>query len=164
MTMQINIPEIVAEVTAQFLRYEKALGSNDVDTIDTLFWNHERTLRYGPQGTMLGHAQRVREAHVLGCHPHVRARVATVGVAAEQEGATLVRAPQPEEHGDRRRLPGAVRTEQRDDLALFDGERGLVDGGEVAEPLRHALEQRRCQDGASRTAGARSTRSASRAL
>jgi hypothetical protein len=57
MTMQINIPEIVAEVTAEFMRYEKALGSNDVDTIDTLFWNHERTLRYGPQGTMLGHAQ-----------------------------------------------------------------------------------------------------------
>jgi hypothetical protein len=55
--MQINIPEIVAEVTAQFMRYEKALGSNDVDTIDTLFWDDPQTLRYGPQGTMLGHAQ-----------------------------------------------------------------------------------------------------------
>ncbi|HEY7244535.1 MAG TPA: oxalurate catabolism protein HpxZ [Xanthobacteraceae bacterium] len=55
--MRTNIPEVVAEVTAEFMRYERALGSNDVDTIDTLFWNDPRTLRYGPQGTMLGHAQ-----------------------------------------------------------------------------------------------------------
>ncbi len=54
--MDINIPEVVAEVTAEFLRYEKALGSNDVDTIDTLFWDSPLTLRYGPNGTLLGHA------------------------------------------------------------------------------------------------------------
>ena len=55
--MQINIPEIVAEVTAEFMRYERALGSNDIDTIDTLFWNDPLTLRYGPNGTLLGHVQ-----------------------------------------------------------------------------------------------------------
>lgn len=55
--MQTNIPEIVAEVTEQFKRYEKALGSNDLDTLDTLFWDDPRTLRYGPNGTLVGHAQ-----------------------------------------------------------------------------------------------------------
>jgi len=53
--MQINIPEIVAEVTDAFMRYERALGSNDVDTIDELFWDNPETLRYGPNGTLVGH-------------------------------------------------------------------------------------------------------------
>jgi hypothetical protein len=54
--MELNIPEVVAEVRAAFMRYERALGINDIDTIDSLFWNNELTLRYGPNGTLLGHA------------------------------------------------------------------------------------------------------------
>ena len=55
-THEVNIPEVVAEVAAAFERYEKALGSNDVDTLATLFWDSPLTLRYGPNGTLLGHA------------------------------------------------------------------------------------------------------------
>ena len=54
-SMEINIPEIVAEVTDAFMGYESALGSNDIDTIDTLFWDSSLTLRYGPNGTLVGH-------------------------------------------------------------------------------------------------------------
>jgi len=54
--MDINIPEVVAEVTAAFERYERALGSNDLDTLEELFWNSPLTLRYGPNGTLLSHA------------------------------------------------------------------------------------------------------------
>ena len=54
--MEINIPDVVAEVTDAFMRYEKALSINDVETIDTLFWKSPLTLRYGPNGTLLGHA------------------------------------------------------------------------------------------------------------
>ncbi len=54
--MEIDIPEIVAEVTAAFERYEQALSTNDLDTIDGLFRDSELTLRYGPNGTLLGHA------------------------------------------------------------------------------------------------------------
>ena len=53
--MEIDIPEIVAEVTAAFERYEQALSTNDIDTIDTLFWDSPLTLRYGPNGTLLSH-------------------------------------------------------------------------------------------------------------
>lgn len=35
--MDINIPEVVAEVTEAFMRYERALTVNDLDTIDLLF-------------------------------------------------------------------------------------------------------------------------------
>ena len=54
--MDINIPEIVAEVTDAFQQYEKALGTNDLDTIAGLFWDSPLTLRYGPNGTLLSHA------------------------------------------------------------------------------------------------------------
>ena len=55
--MQINIPEIVDQVTAQFYRYEKALMANDVDELNTLFWVAEETVRYGPVETLYGHAE-----------------------------------------------------------------------------------------------------------
>ena len=45
--MNINIPDVVAEVTAAFQRYEKALNGNDVTVLDELFWNSPHTLRYG---------------------------------------------------------------------------------------------------------------------
>jgi len=53
--MDINIPEIVDEVTDAFMSYEKALTENDVDMINHLFWNDPKTLRYGPNGTLVGH-------------------------------------------------------------------------------------------------------------
>ena len=45
--MDVNIPEVVAEVTAAFMRYEKALTSNDVVVLDELFHDSPLTLRYG---------------------------------------------------------------------------------------------------------------------
>ena len=54
--MEINIPEIVAEVNEAFMKYEKAILANDVEMINELFWNDEKTLRYGQNGTLVGHA------------------------------------------------------------------------------------------------------------
>ena len=45
--MEIDLPEVVAEVTAEFERYEKALVSNDVATLDAIFRKDPRTIRYG---------------------------------------------------------------------------------------------------------------------
>ncbi|MDB5359440.1 MAG: hypothetical protein JWO51_737 [Rhodospirillales bacterium] len=53
--MDINIPEIVAEVTAVFMRYEAALIDNDVAVLDELFWNSPHTLRYGVGENLYGH-------------------------------------------------------------------------------------------------------------
>jgi len=54
--MDINLPEIVAEVTAQFQRYETALVTNDIATLNALFWNDALTLRYGLNENLYGHA------------------------------------------------------------------------------------------------------------
>ena len=45
--MEIDLPDVLAEVTAQFARYEQALVSNDVAVLNELFHRDARTLRYG---------------------------------------------------------------------------------------------------------------------
>ncbi len=52
--MDINIPEIVAEVEAAFARYEVALVTNDIETLVELFWNDPRVLRYGGGENLYG--------------------------------------------------------------------------------------------------------------
>src|SRR3954468_24727669 len=54
--MEINLPDVVAEVTAQFQRYEQALVANDTETLDALFWNNGLTLRFGMNENLYGHA------------------------------------------------------------------------------------------------------------
>ena len=49
--------EVVAEVTAAFNRYEKALNTNDVVTLDELFWKSPHTLRFGVGEQLYGHDQ-----------------------------------------------------------------------------------------------------------
>lgn len=45
--MEINRPDIVAEMTENFSRYERALMTNDVADLVHLFWDSPLTLRYG---------------------------------------------------------------------------------------------------------------------
>jgi hypothetical protein len=45
--MEVNKPEIVAEVTAAFVEYERALVDNDVELMNALFWHTPETVRYG---------------------------------------------------------------------------------------------------------------------
>jgi len=53
--MQIDLPEVVAEVRAAFERYEKALVSNDVPVLDELFCDDPRTVRYGATEILYGY-------------------------------------------------------------------------------------------------------------
>lgn len=51
---QINLPDVHAEVTAVFARYEHALVNNLVDALDALFWPSEHTVRYGAAENLHG--------------------------------------------------------------------------------------------------------------
>ena len=53
--MDVNLPEVLAEVAAAFERYEAALVSNDVAVLDELFWNSPHTLRYGATENLVGY-------------------------------------------------------------------------------------------------------------
>ena len=52
---QINRPELVAEVTQVFERYESALVANDVDALIGFFWDDPRTVRFGIDEEHVGH-------------------------------------------------------------------------------------------------------------
>jgi hypothetical protein len=53
----INDPAVHAEVTAVFDTYEQALTTNDVGTLDALFWPTEHTIRYGVGENLYGHGE-----------------------------------------------------------------------------------------------------------
>jgi hypothetical protein len=55
--MEIDLPDVVAEVKAAFDRYEKALTSNDVATLDDMFHDDTRTVRYGGAENLYGFAE-----------------------------------------------------------------------------------------------------------
>ncbi|OSN05623.1 oxalurate catabolism protein HpxZ [Lonsdalea iberica] len=50
----INLPDVLEEVSAAFYRYEKALTGNDVEELDALFWHDARTVRYGASENLYG--------------------------------------------------------------------------------------------------------------
>jgi len=53
--MQVDIPEVLAEMTAQFARYEQALVTNDIAVLNALFRNDSRTIRYGVGENLYGY-------------------------------------------------------------------------------------------------------------
>jgi hypothetical protein len=53
--MNINLPEVLQELTLQSVRYENALVNNDVAVLDELFWNSPHTLRYGATENLYGY-------------------------------------------------------------------------------------------------------------
>jgi hypothetical protein len=54
--MTINEPDVLAEVSAAFARYEDALVNNRVEVLDELFWNSPATVRYGATENLIGYA------------------------------------------------------------------------------------------------------------
>ena len=53
--MEIDLPEVVAEVTREFERYERALVANDVPLLDAIFRDDRRTIRYGGGENLYGY-------------------------------------------------------------------------------------------------------------
>ena len=82
--MTPNIPEVLAEVTALFERYEKALAEKDVDVLDDTFWNSPLTIRYAMHENGYGcdeiHQHRVRRPKGPGIkEKRLRLEIMTLG-------------------------------------------------------------------------------------
>ena len=54
--MELNNPQVLAEVSAAFQRYQDAIIENDVAVLNELFWNDPLTIRYGIGENLYGHA------------------------------------------------------------------------------------------------------------
>ena len=55
--VEVNIPEVLAEVSAAFAAYERALVGNDIEGLNALFWDNQLTLRYGVGEILHTHAE-----------------------------------------------------------------------------------------------------------
>lgn len=57
--LEVNIPEVVAELTRAFEAYERALLGNDIAALNALFWESPHTTRYGTRAAerLHGHAE-----------------------------------------------------------------------------------------------------------
>src|SRR5581483_6669419 len=53
--MEMDLPDVLAEVTVAFARYEAALVSNDIAVLNELFHRDDRTLRYGIGENLYGY-------------------------------------------------------------------------------------------------------------
>jgi hypothetical protein len=53
--MDINLPEVVAEVRAAFEAYERALVGNDIAALDAMFHVDRRTIRFGIVENLFGY-------------------------------------------------------------------------------------------------------------
>jgi len=55
--MEIDLPEVLAEVRAAFDAYEKALVNNDVEALNAIFRDDPRTIRYGAGENLYGYSE-----------------------------------------------------------------------------------------------------------
>ena len=54
---EVNLPDVLSDVTEAFEMYERALQANDIERLNELFWSSSHTLRYGVNEHLYGHAQ-----------------------------------------------------------------------------------------------------------
>ena len=54
MTLTVNLPDVLTEVEAAFAAYERALVTNDIATLDALFWTSPLTVRFGTGESLYG--------------------------------------------------------------------------------------------------------------
>ena len=52
--MIVNDPETLAALSVAFARYERALMHNELEVLDSLFWESERTVRFGVGENLYG--------------------------------------------------------------------------------------------------------------
>jgi len=55
--LEIDIPEVHAELEGAFVAYEAALLANDIETLNRLFWDSPLTLRYGVRELQYSHQE-----------------------------------------------------------------------------------------------------------
>lgn len=57
MTHEINLPEVLAELQELYPRYERALVTNDVETLVAMFWGSPQVMRFGVAENLYGHEE-----------------------------------------------------------------------------------------------------------
>ena len=56
--LEIDIPEVLSELVATFEAYEQALGANDIETLNRLFWTIRQPCATAPASPSVSTAMR----------------------------------------------------------------------------------------------------------
>ena len=97
--MIVDDPQTLAEVEAEFARYETALVTNDVEALDNFFWRDARAIRYGGGENLYGFdeiaAFRAGRSPAGGCRSRRPPVVTTHGRDTAPPSTLFTRAPAP---------------------------------------------------------------------
>lgn len=95
--MELNRPEIVAEVADLFERYEQALIDKNVDVLDATFWDSPHTIRYSLRDNGYGfdaiHASRIAAVPTRGGSKQARIRLEILTIGSDLATVNLEYTP-----------------------------------------------------------------------
>lgn len=70
----INDPAVVAEVTDLYLQYEEALVNNDIEVMDSLFWDAPEVVRFGLAENLYG-SEEIRNFRASRPNPKIKREI-----------------------------------------------------------------------------------------
>ncbi|AFY31045.1 oxalurate catabolism protein HpxZ [Calothrix sp. PCC 7507] len=85
----INDPAVVAEVTALYLKYEEALINNNLEVMDSLFWDAPEVVRFGLAENLYG-IEEIRNFRASRPNPKIEREISNLKVVAFGKDAATV--------------------------------------------------------------------------
>jgi hypothetical protein len=92
MPVEIDRPDVVAEVRAMLERYNAAIDNRDVATLKELFWDSDKTVRFGFGENLFGHDEisRYRDTARQSSAPRRIAKMVIVTVGNDSAATSVV--------------------------------------------------------------------------
>ncbi|BAZ00652.1 hypothetical protein NIES37_46470 [Tolypothrix tenuis PCC 7101] len=75
----VNDPAVVAEVTDLYLKYEEALANNNLEVMDSLFWDAAEVVRFGVTENLYG-SEEIRNFRASRPNPKIEREISHLKV------------------------------------------------------------------------------------
>ncbi|MCC5643695.1 oxalurate catabolism protein HpxZ [Nostoc sp. CHAB 5824] len=85
----INDPAVVAEVTDLYLKYEEALSNNNLEVMDSLFWDADEVVRFGITENLYG-GDEIRNFRQNRSNPKIEREISNLKVVTFGKDAATV--------------------------------------------------------------------------
>jgi hypothetical protein len=85
----VNDPAVVAEVTDLYLKYEEALANNNLEVMDSLFWDAPEVVRFGVTENLYG-SEEIRNFRASRSNPKIEREISNLKVVTfDKDTATV---------------------------------------------------------------------------
>lgn len=85
----VNNATVVAEVTELYLKYEEALGNNNLEVMDSLFWDGPEVVRFGLAENLYG-GDEIRNFRQNRSNPKIEREISNLKVVTFGKDAATV--------------------------------------------------------------------------